>query len=164
MWWFRSLIRPLMARLAFIQVMEGKLNPWWETGRVVMMLDGWKEKPRTLWTFHTITLSSDSASTCLIDCRKRSAQHCETMFWETIFHKRVIDSHPMIVGNLKVSMKALSSLKQETGLLTFIHRKSNSSAMSSTLCFVTSKGLVLDLINTEWNSAWFRWSFGPPRT
>jgi len=53
--------------------------------------------------------TSISASVCLMGCRERRAQQQETTFWETIFLRRVTESHPTIIGNLKLSMKALIS-------------------------------------------------------
>src|SRR6266540_3626794 len=102
-----------------------------------------------------IILSSVSASFCLIGWRDSSARHRETMFWETIFHMSVIGSRPMMVGNRKLSTKALSLLNREVGLLTFVRRNSNSLATSSTICFVTSDGSVLGSVETDMNSAWF---------
>jgi hypothetical protein len=111
-----------------------------------------------------IVLSS-AASVCLIGRRERSARHQETMFCVTVFRMRVIGcSHPTMVRNRKHSMKALSLLKQEVGSFTFVHRKSSSLATSSTLCFVTSSGSVSGSVETDSNSAWFGWSFGPART
>lgn len=164
MWWFRSLIIPLTARLAFIQAIEGKPSPWCKTGSVAIALVGRKGNFRASWNFQITALSSTSASACLMGYSESNAQQCNTTFWDTIFLRRVIGSHPTIIGNLKDSTNALSSSKCEAGSLTLVCRNSILSATSSIWCSVTDRGLVLGVVETDWKTAWFGWSFGPDRT
>lgn len=64
-----------------------------------------------------------------------------------------MDNRPMIVRNLKHSMKALSSSNREVGSLTLVCKNSISFATSSTWCSVMVKGLVLGAVDTDWNIA-----------